>query len=271
MAAHARAAGVALRPHAKTHKSRGDRAPPGRGGRARHLLRHAGRGRGDGARRHSRRSHHLAAGDRAQDRAPRRLNGAAHRGLSVVVDHPANLAALDRGGARGGTGARRARRFRGRAGPHRRRRRGGARVAGRARRARAEGFAFRGIQSYSGNLQHVAVRAERARPRAGAGASARRDGRAPARATASRCRSSPAAAPARSISIPRRRVFTELQVGSYVFMDVHYQRRARRRRATRRRSRPRSSSRPRWSASTRRAMSRPTPASNASPPTARRR
>src|SRR6185437_1855520 len=88
------------------------------------------------------------------------LNRGAECGLSVVVDHPENLAALDRA-------ARRASRtldvlvdFSAGHG-----RTGCADEADLVRLVRAavasEGLVFRGIQSYSGNLQHIAKREER--------------------------------------------------------------------------------------------------------------
>ena len=225
MAAHARAAGIALRPHAKTHKSRRHRAAPGRGGRARHLLRHAGRGRGDGRGRHPRRAHHLAAGDRAQDRAPRR---AQRRGASR---------------------------------PQRRRRSSGESRGARRGRARARAgsstcssISRRGRAAPASPTRRRSDRwcARRSRPRAWPSAAS-----SPIRAISSTSRSAPSAAPARwrkwsgsprcwrgcsaaGIAVPivtgggtgtfdldpEGKTFTELQVGSYVFMDVQYRRRA---------------------------------------------
>jgi D-serine deaminase-like pyridoxal phosphate-dependent protein len=85
----------------------------------------------------------------------------------------------------------------------------------------AEGLTLRGVQSYSGNLQHIPVRAER---------------RAKALAQLDRLRCMIARLRDGGLEVPivtgagtgtfdldpEARVFTELQVGSYVFMDVDY-------------------------------------------------
>ena len=148
------------------------------------------------------------------------LNAAPHRGLSVVVDHPANLATLDRAAqqterplevlvdftaGQGRTGCA-----------------DEAELAALVRAAlAAPGLVFRGIQSYSGNLQHIARNAER---------------RAKALAQLDRLRGILGHLQEAGIKVPivtgagtgtfdidpEGRVFTELQVGSYVFMDVEY-------------------------------------------------
>jgi D-serine deaminase-like pyridoxal phosphate-dependent protein len=89
--------------------------------------------------------------------------------------------------------------------------------------AAAPGLVFRGIQSYSGNLQHIPVRAER-RARA-------LDQLARLRQIVERLGRAGIEVPVVSGGgtgtfdlDPEARVFTELQVGSYVFMDVDYQR-----------------------------------------------
>lgn len=150
------------------------------------------------------------------------LNGGQHRGFSVVVDDPRNLADLDEAARAAGmvldvlvdysAGHNRT---------------GAATeddVLSLAREAqRAAGLRFRGVQSYSGNLQHIADRAERAakakqRLAVLAGIVGKlRDG---------------------GIEVPivtgsgtgthdfdaETNVFTELQAGSYIFMDVDYHR-----------------------------------------------
>ena len=83
---------------------------------------------------------------------------------------------------------------------------------------------FGGLQAYQGSAQHKRTPAERA------AADRRRRSRAPA-APSSNCasrawnaRSSAAAAPARSRWRPASGVYTEIQAGSYVFMDADYAR-----------------------------------------------
>jgi D-serine deaminase-like pyridoxal phosphate-dependent protein len=220
MAAHARAAGVALRPHAKTHKSvRVAEMQVAAGalgiccatlGEAEVMV--AGGISGV----------HITSPQVTEPKIARltALNAGRHRGLSVVVDHPENLAALDRAARQtkqplevlvdfsaghGRTGAASA-----------------ADLAALVRAAvAADGLVFRGIQSYSGNLQHIPVRAER---------------RAKALAQLERLRGIVARLRDAGIDVPivtgagtgtfdldpEARVFTELQVGSYVFMDVDY-------------------------------------------------
>ena len=69
MAASARATGVGLRPHAKTHKSARIAGLQIAAGALGICCATLGEARGDGGRRASRPAHHLAAGDAAQDRA----------------------------------------------------------------------------------------------------------------------------------------------------------------------------------------------------------
>jgi 3-hydroxy-D-aspartate aldolase len=148
------------------------------------------------------------------------LHRRAECGLSVVVDHPENLAALDR--AAGATGRALAVLVDFSAGHGRT---GCADEAELVRLARAavaaEGLEFRGIQSYSGNLQHIARRAER---RARTLAELERLG-----GMLRRLRDSGIAVPIVSGAgtgtfdlDPEARILTELQVGSYIFMDVDY-------------------------------------------------
>ena len=148
------------------------------------------------------------------------LNASPHHGFSVVIDDPKNLADLDI-----------AARAEGRvldvlidysAGHHRTGAATEEDVIALARGAQlAEGLRLRGVQSYSGNLQHIVDRAERrqkAQQRLAvlAGLVARlRDG---------------------GIEVPivtgsgtgthdfdaETNVFTEMQAGSYIFMDVDY-------------------------------------------------
>jgi D-serine deaminase-like pyridoxal phosphate-dependent protein len=148
------------------------------------------------------------------------LNGASHKGLSVVVDDAANLAALDRAARAGGGRLHVLIDFdagQGRTGVTSET---ALRSLVRAALA-AEGLAFRGIQSYSGNLQHIPVRAER-RARALAAV-------ATLGAMVGRLRADGITVPivtgggTGTFDLdPEGRVFTELQVGSYVFMDVQY-------------------------------------------------
>jgi len=220
MAAHARAVGVALRPHAKTHKSvRIAELQVAAGalgiccatlGEAEVMV--AGGIPGV----------HITSPQVTPPKIARliALNAGAERGLSVVVDHPENLRALDRAAAvakkplavlvdfsagHGRTGAASA-----------------EDLAALARAAvAAEALDFKGIQSYSGNLQHIPVRAER---RQRALAQLER-----LRGMLGRLRESGVAVPIVTGAgtgtfdlDPEGRVFTELQVGSYVFMDVDY-------------------------------------------------
>jgi 3-hydroxy-D-aspartate aldolase len=222
MAAHARAAGVGLRPHAKTHKSVAiarRQVAAGACGICCATLGEAAVMAAAGLP-----GLHITSPLVTEPKIARliALNGAPHGGLSVVVDHPANLAALDAAARAAGqvldvlvdveTGQ-------GRTG-----------VADEAalrdliaRARESRGLRFRGVQAYAGNLQHIAVRAER---------------RARARAAGQALASMLARLRGNGIAVeivsgggtgthdldPAARVFTELQVGSYVFMDVDYQR-----------------------------------------------
>ncbi|MGH7014445.1 MAG: DSD1 family PLP-dependent enzyme [Stellaceae bacterium] len=221
MATHARVTGVALRPHVKTHKSvaiaRRQVAAGALGvscvtlGEA-EIMVHAGL---PGV--------HLTSPPATAAKRTRlaALVRSPHRGLSVVVDHadtvaalsaalrdaPAPLAVLvdvDAGQGRTGCAVE------------------AAPALARAVRA-APRLAFAGIQAYAGHLQHVAVRAER---------------RERSLRLADRLRGLLRQLAADDLPAPivtgggtgtfdldpEARVFTELQVGSYVFMDVDYQR-----------------------------------------------
>jgi 3-hydroxy-D-aspartate aldolase len=147
------------------------------------------------------------------------LNAAA-AGLSVAVDHPDNLAALDRAAAAAGRPLHVLVDFSAGHG-----RTGAATAADLAALAlaavAAEALVFRGIQSYSGNLQHIPIRAER---RARALAELERLG-----GIVRRLGDAGIAVPIVSGAgtgtfdlDPEARLFTELQAGSYVFMDVDY-------------------------------------------------
>jgi 3-hydroxy-D-aspartate aldolase len=220
MAAHARSVGVALRPHSKTHKSvRIARMQVEAGalgtccvtlGEAELMV--AGGIPGV----------HITSPAVTAPKIARliALNARQESGLSVVVDHPDNLAALDQaalaakkplevlvdfcaGHGRTGTATE-------------------AELAALVRAAvGADGLVFRGIQSYAGNLQHIPSREER-RARALAhlatvGGMVRRLEDAGIEV--------PIVTGAGTGTFdldPEARVFTELQVGSYVFMDIDY-------------------------------------------------
>jgi 3-hydroxy-D-aspartate aldolase len=220
MAAHARASRVALRPHAKTHKSLALARRQVEAGALGICCATLGEaevmvaGGVPGV--------HITSPQVTDAKIARltALNAAAAKGLSVVVDHPANLAALDEAARANGKTLDVLVDFEAGQG-----RTGVADEAALGALVRAaiagEGLAFRGLQSYSGNLQHVAVRSER---RARALAQIERLG---AMLTTLR-----AAGIAPEIVTgggtgtfdldPEGRTFTELQVGSYVFMDVQY-------------------------------------------------
>jgi 3-hydroxy-D-aspartate aldolase len=220
MAAAARAAGVALRPHAKTHKSvriAGMQVAAGALGICCATLGEA-EAMVDGGLP----GVHITSPVVTPPKVARlmALHRRAECGLSVVVDHPENLAALDR--AAGATGRALAVLVDFSAGHGRT---GCADEAELVRLARAavaaEGLEFRGIQSYSGNLQHIARRAER---RARTLAELERLG-----GMLRRLRDSGIAVPIVSGAgtgtfdlDPEARILTELQVGSYIFMDVDY-------------------------------------------------
>jgi 3-hydroxy-D-aspartate aldolase len=148
------------------------------------------------------------------------LNGEKHGGLSVVIDDATNLVALDAAARAAGQALDVLIDFS--AGHHRT---GAATeedaIALAEAAHRAEHLNFRGIQSYSGNLQHIADREERvskAKQRLAvlAGLVARlRDGGIPVPiVTGSGTGTHDVDAEAN--------VFTELQAGSYIFMDVDY-------------------------------------------------
>ena len=222
MAAHAKAAGVALRPHVKTHKSlaiaRRQAAAGAVGvscatlGEAEIMLR-------GGLPGILVTSPQVTAAKIARLVA---LNREPHRGLMVVVDHPDNLRALAAAATAGGRKLSVLLDF----------------AAGHGRTGAADGesllalarlgrelptLELAGLQSYSGNLQHIATRAER-RDRAlqqldilrGLLARLRKEGFA-----------LPIVSGAGTGTFdldPAAQIFTELQVGSYVFMDVDYHR-----------------------------------------------
>jgi D-serine deaminase-like pyridoxal phosphate-dependent protein len=222
MAAHARAAGVALRPHAKTHKSvRIARLQQEAGaigtscatlGEAEAMLRSGLAGI-------------LVTSPQVTSAKLRRiaaLNAMPHRGLMVVAD---DADAID--------GLAAAARQSGRvlpvlvdhnAGHHRTGVAGAADVLALARRIdAADGLVFAGVQHYSGNVQHLASRAERRR------AALERLGGLKAIVqsleSAGLLPGIVTGAGTGTFDIdPEAGVFTELQCGSYVFMDVDYQR-----------------------------------------------
>ena len=220
MAAHARAVGVALRPHAKTHKSvriAGMQVAAGALGICCATLGEAEAMVAGGIP-----GVHITSPQVTPVKIARltALNARAEHGLSVVVDHPDNLAALDRAAqaaqrplavlvdfsaGHGRTGC--------------------ADEQDLMRLARAavaaEGLVFRGIQSYSGNLQHIPERAQR---RARALAQLEQLG-GMVRRLADAGLSVPIVSGAGTGTFdidPEARLFTELQVGSYIFMDVDY-------------------------------------------------
>jgi 3-hydroxy-D-aspartate aldolase len=220
MAAHASAAGIGLRPHAKTHKSvRLAELQVAAGalgiccatlGEAEVMV--AGGIPGV----------HITSPQVTPQKIARLivLNGAPHRGLSVVVDHPANLAALD--AAASAAGKPLAVLIDHDAGQGRTGVAGEAELGALSRAAlAAKGLEFHGIQSYSGNLQHVATRAER---RARALAALERLGGMLGRLRAAGI-DPPIVSGGGTGTFdldPAAKVLTELQAGSYVFMDVQY-------------------------------------------------
>ena len=216
LAAHARTHGYALRPVAKVHKSVDIARAADRGRRHRRVLRDAGRGGGDGRRRHPRRDalhlgrhrpklERLAALNARADGPDRRRRRSGQR------------RAARRGRAALGAAAAGARRHRGRRSPHRPRRRG---ARGRARAARsrdADGLDYAGLQGYVGDHQNtvdydarrarshellaplVAPRRAAAAPRASPRASSRAAARARTTSTtSSACSPSCSPAPTRS-------------------------------------------------------------------------
>ena len=219
MAAHARVAGIALRPHVKTHKSvaiaRRQVAAGACGvscvtlGEAEIMMRAGIPGV------------HLTSPAVTAAKLVRlaALARAPHRGFSVVVDHADTVAALsaalhdapaplsvlvDVDAGQGRTGCT---------------------IEAAPTLARlvhtAPGLRFAGIQAYAGHLQHVAARAERRE----------RSLRLADRLRGLLRQLAAADLPAPIVTgggtgtfdfDPEARVFTELQVGSYVFMDVEY-------------------------------------------------
>ena len=222
MAAHARAVGVNLRPHAKTHKSlRIARLQVAAGalgvccatvGEAEVML----RGGIPGV--------HITSPQVTASKLRRliALNAAAEQGLSVVVDHPRNLADLEAAAATRGKPLDVLVDFFAGHG-----RTGVASEAEAVRLARAATdsklLRFRGIQAYAGNLQHLPTRAER---------------RQRTLEVLARVRNIVAELSRGGIPVPivtgagtgtfdldpEARLFTEMQVGSYIFMDVDYHR-----------------------------------------------
>jgi len=220
MAAHAHTAGVALRPHAKTHKS----------ARIAQLQVEAGAlgiccatlGEAEVMVTAGIPGVHITSPQVTEPKIARlmMLHARPHEGLSVVVDHPDNLAALARAARQAGKPLDVLVDFS--AGHGRTGCADEAAVAALAREAVAtDGTILRGIQSYSGNLQHISMRDER---------------RSRALAQLDRLRGIVARLRDAGIDVPivsgagtgtfdldpEARVFTELQVGSYVFMDVDY-------------------------------------------------
>ena len=222
MAAHARAAGIALRPHAKTHKSVAIARRQVEAGA--YGICCATLGEAEVMAAAGIPGLHITSPLVTEPKIERlvALNSAPHGGLSVVVDHPENLAALDQAARAAGHGLDvlvDVEAGQGRTGVA-----DEAALRSLVQAARgAAGLRFRGIQSYSGQLQHVAARAER-RSRTLA------QDRALA-AMLSRLRGDGIEVPivtgggTGTFDLdPEARVYTELQVGSYVFMDVDYQR-----------------------------------------------
>ncbi len=222
MAAHARTVNVALRPHAKTHKSvriAAMQVAAGAVGVCCVTLGEAEMMVAGGIP-----GVHITSPLVTPAKIARlaALNGMQRNGLSAVVDHPANLAALDRAARQSGKPIEVLVDFS--AGHHRTGCASEEDLVALVRAAvAAEGLVFRGIQSYSGNLQHIPTRAER---------------RARALAQLDRLRGMVRRIEDAGIAVPivtgagtgtfdldpEARVFTELQVGSYVFMDVDYHR-----------------------------------------------
>lgn len=219
MAAHARAAGIALRPHIKTHKSvaiaRRQVAAGALGvscvtlGEAEIMVRAGVPGV------------HLTSPPVTAAKLARlaALARAPHRGLSVVIDHADTVAALS--AALHGAAAPLSVLVDVDAGQGRT----GCTIEAAPALVRAvqgaPGLRLAGIQAYAGHLQHVAVRAER---------------RERSLRLAERLRGLLRQLAAMDLPVPivtgggtgtfdldpEARVFTELQVGSYVFMDVEY-------------------------------------------------
>jgi len=222
MAGHARAVGVSLRPHAKTHKSiRIAELQVAAGalgiccatmGEAEIMV----RGGVPGV--------HITSPQVTPSKIARllALNGENHRGLSVVVDNPRNLAEIESAARAAGKPLDVLVDFFANHG-----RTGTATEADAVALAEAVArsgiLRFRGIQAYMGNVQHVAVRAER---RARTLEMLKRVGAIVERLETIGIKV-PVVTGAGTGTFdldPEARVFTELQVGSYVFMDVDYNR-----------------------------------------------
>ena len=221
MAAHARAVGIALRPHVKTHKSvRIARLQQEAGsvgvscatlGEAEAMVRGGVAGV-------------LITSPQVTEAKLRRLaalNATPHRGLAIVADDPDNIDGLAA-----------AARASGRvlsvlvdhnAGHHRTGVASPEDLVTLARRiAAAEGLHFAGVQHYSGNVQHMPTRAARRQEAL--------ERLAALEEMVGRLRG--AGLPPEIVSgggtgtfdiDPEAGVFSELQCGSYVFMDVDYQ------------------------------------------------
>jgi 3-hydroxy-D-aspartate aldolase len=222
MAAHARAVGVALRPHAKTHKSiRIAELQVAAGalgvccatmGEAEIMV----RGGVPGV--------HITSPQVTPSKIARlvALNAGAHQGLSVVVDNPTNLTEIEEAARGAGKPLDVIVDFYANHG-----RTGAATEADAVALAqavvRSSILRFRGVQAYAGNVQHIAVREER-RTRT-------LDMLKRLRSIVEQLKSLGVAAPIVTGAgtgtfdlDPEAHVFTELQVGSYVFMDVDYNR-----------------------------------------------
>ncbi len=222
MAAHARAVGVALRPHAKTHKSI----------RIAELQVAAGAlgvccatmGEAEIMVRAQIPGVHITSPQVTPSKIARliELNADNHHGLSVVVENPRNLAEIESAARAAGKPLDVIVDFFANHG-----RTGAATEADAVALAQAVAqsgiLRFRGIQSYMGNVQHVAVRAERRRRTL----EMLRRVAAIVQQLESQGIKAPLVTGAGTGTYdldPEARVFTELQVGSYVFMDVDYNR-----------------------------------------------
>jgi D-serine deaminase-like pyridoxal phosphate-dependent protein len=220
MAAHARAVGVQLRPHAKTHKSvaiaRLQQEAGAIGvscatlGEAEAMVASGLKGV-------------LVTSPQVTPAKLRRLvalNAAQQGGLAVVADHPRNVD--DLGAAATAAGETLDVLVDCAAGHHRT---GVADAASfRAlveRILRTEGLRFAGVQHYSGNLQHIPERAKR-REAALARLAILREWIDDLRRFGIEVPVVSGAGTGTFDLDPEARLFTELQTGSYVFMDVDY-------------------------------------------------
>jgi 3-hydroxy-D-aspartate aldolase len=220
MAAHARAVGVALRPHAKTHKS----------ARIARMQQEAG-AVGVSCATLGEAEAMVAGGlpgvlvtspqvTPAKIRRLVALNAAQRGGLAVVADHPQNVDELGAAAAAAGqtldvlvdcaaghhrTGVADAAAFRALV----------ERILG------AEGLRFAGVQHYSGNLQHIPERAKR-REAALARLAILREWVEDLRHSGIAVPVVTGAGTGTFDLDPEAQLFTELQVGSYVFTDVDY-------------------------------------------------